>query len=222
MNGNFGTAHRSMERCAYTEVAECHFIRLCSPVVERVQFARRTVSSSSRHGLGVLLALISPPARAQGQTYQTWPEIDTYIHLSQNFRLYFIATQTRESGQGTNAEIGPNIDFFFIPLFRRRRSVISQPDESKSRFFLFRGGYHYLPSTEGPTEQRGVAEMTARYPLRYELLFSDRSRVDLRFISGEFSWRYREIEPYYEHQNDTSQSPNRQLNALGISLNLYF
>jgi hypothetical protein len=31
-----------------------------------------------------------------------------------------------------------------------------------------------------------------------------------------------EIEPYYEHQNDTSKPPNHQINALGISLNLYF
>ncbi len=31
-----------------------------------------------------------------------------------------------------------------------------------------------------------------------------------------------EIEPYYEHQNDTSKSPNRQINALGVKLRLYF
>jgi hypothetical protein len=31
-----------------------------------------------------------------------------------------------------------------------------------------------------------------------------------------------ELEAYYEHQNDTSKSPNRQVNALGLTLNLYF
>jgi hypothetical protein len=31
-----------------------------------------------------------------------------------------------------------------------------------------------------------------------------------------------EIEMYYEHQNRTETSPNRQLNAIGIQLNLYF
>jgi hypothetical protein len=30
-----------------------------------------------------------------------------------------------------------------------------------------------------------------------------------------------EIEPYYEHQNDTGKSPNRQVNAAGLSLSLY-
>ena len=221
-------------------------------------------------GLGVLVALFSPPAQAQ--TYHTWPEIDTYINLNQNFRLYFIATQTKEHGQGTDAEIGPNLDFFFKPLFKANKGIIFQLDRSKSRPLLLRVGYRYLPSTNGPTEHRVALEVTGRYALKSGFLFSDRSRADLRFTNGEFSWRYRnrptvertvsirsyhftpyvrgevyfdsnyrkwsrtsetlgaafpirkhtEIEPYYEHQNDTSKSPNHQINALGLSLNLYF
>jgi hypothetical protein len=34
--------------------------------------------------------------------------------------------------------------------------------------------------------------------------------------------QHTEIEIYYEHQNDTGKSPNRQVNALGVALNLYF
>ena len=223
-------------------------------------------------GLAVLVALLPPLAQAQTQIYQTWPEIDTYINLNQNFRLYFIATRTIENSHGTNAEIGPNLDFFFKPLFKTNKGIIFQLDKSKSTPFLLRVGYRYLPSTNGPVEHRGVLEVTGRYALKSGFLFSDRSRADLRFINGEFSWRYRnrptvertvsirsyhftpyvrgevyfdidyrkwsrtseglgaafpirkhtEIEPYYEHQNDTSKSPNHQINALGISFNLYF
>ena len=36
-----------------------------------------------------------------------------------------------------------------------------------------------------------------------------------------FRKRY-EVEPYYEHQNETGTSPNRQVNALGLVLSLYF
>jgi Protein of unknown function (DUF2490) len=221
-------------------------------------------------GLGVFLALFTP--LAQAQTYQTWPEIDTYINLNPHLRLYFIATQTKENRQGTDAEVGPNLDFFLNPLFKKNKGVIFQLDKSKSRPLLLRVGYRYLPSTNGPTEHRGVLEATGRYPLKSGFLFSDRNRADLRFINGEFSWRYRnrptvertvsilsyhftpyargevyfdskyrkwsrvsetfgaafpvrkhtEIEPYYEHQNDTSKPPNRQINAFGLSLNLYF
>jgi len=223
-------------------------------------------------GLGVVLALFSPPAQAETQIYQTWPEIDTYISLNHNFRLYFIATRTIENGQETDAEIGPNLDFFFKPLFKRNKGIIFQLDKSKSTPFLLRAGYRYLPSTNGPPENRGVLEATGRYALKSGFLFSVRNRADLRFVEGEFSWRYRnrptvertvsirsyhftpyvrgevyfdsnygkwsrtsedlgaafpvrkhtEIELYYEHQNDTSKSQNRQTNALGLSLNLYF
>jgi hypothetical protein len=34
--------------------------------------------------------------------------------------------------------------------------------------------------------------------------------------------RHLELEGYYEHQNDTSSSPNRQVNAQGCVVNLYF
>ncbi len=34
--------------------------------------------------------------------------------------------------------------------------------------------------------------------------------------------RHVEINPYYEHQNNTSKAPNQQLNQFGLVLNLYF
>jgi len=221
-------------------------------------------------GMISLLVLISPPAEAQ--SYQTWPEISTYVKLNSDVRLYFIATTTRENSKGMSAEIGPNIDFYLKPLLKLEKITISQLDKSKSRPLLLRLGYRYLPSTDGPAEHRGVLEATGRLPLMTGFLVSDRNRADLRFIDGEFSWRYRnrltvertvsilsyhfspyvrgevyfdsnyekwsrtsgtlggafpisqhtEIEIYYEHQNDTGKSPNRQVNALGIALNLYF
>jgi len=90
--------------------------------------------------VGVLVALFLPSAQAQTQTYQTWPEIDTYIKLNHNFRLYFLATRTIENNRGTNAEIGPNLDFFFKPLFKKNKGVIFQLDQSKSTPFLLRSG----------------------------------------------------------------------------------
>jgi hypothetical protein len=56
---------------------------------------------------------------------------------------------------------------------------------------MLRLGYRYLPSTDGPPENRIIAEATPRYPLRGGLLLTDRNRVDLRFIESSFSWRYR-------------------------------
>jgi len=129
-----------------------------------------------------------------------------------------------------------------------------------------------MPSTDGPTEHRGLLEATGRYPLVGVVLLSDRNRLDLRSIDGEIARRYRnritaertvsigsyhsvpylrveayydndfhkwsrtaesagwilpfrrhyEIEPYYEHQNETGPARNRQVNALGLVLIMYF
>lgn len=217
-------------------------------------------------------AISASSLSAGAQTFQFWPEVDTYVKVNDKVRFYFVASQTRENKTGTDAEIGPNIDFFLNPLFRLKKITVFQLDQSKSRPLMFRIGYRYLPSTTAPTEHRIVMEATPRFPLIGGTLITDRNRSDLRFIDGKFSWRYRnrlsaertftvrrlhftpygraeayydsnynkfsrvafdagtifpvgehvELEGYYEHQNDTSKSPNRQVNALGAVLSLYF
>jgi len=56
---------------------------------------------------------------------------------------------------------------------------------------MFRAGYRYMPSTNGPTEHRRLLEATARYPLVRGVLLSERNRLDLSSIDGELAWRYR-------------------------------
>ena len=222
--------------------------------------------------LGVLLAILASQVAAQEQSAQAWPEVDAHVTLNSDVRVSFFAAATRENRQGSSAELGPNIDFYFKPLVKLTRITVFELDQSKSRLVMLRAGYRYMPSTNGATEHRGLLEATARYPLARGVLLSDRNRVDFRFIDGEFAWRYRnrisaeralsihsfhfipylraeayydgevgkwsrtaetvgcifpfrrryELEPYYEHQNDTSTAPNRQVNALGLVLSMYF
>jgi hypothetical protein len=209
---------------------------------------------------------------AQNQSVQAWPEVDAYFQLNSNVRVSIFDAATRENGQGTSAEIGPNIDFFFKPLVKLKRIAIFELDQSKNSLAMLRLGYRYMPTTDGPTEHRGIVEATARYPLVRGVLLSDQNRLDLRYIDGELAWRYRnritaerslairfyhftpyiraeayydgnfqkwsrtaesvgcifpfrkryEVEPYYEHQNDTATAPNRQVNALGFVFSMYF
>lgn len=223
-------------------------------------------------GVGVLFAVVTLTAAGQNQSLQGWPEIDAYVKLNSDLRVSFFAATTREDGQGTSAEVGPNIDFFLKPLAKLKKITVFHLDQSKQRPLMLRLGYRYMPSTDGTTEHRGIIEATARYPLISGVLLSDRNRVDLRDLDREFSWRYRnrlsaertvaiagyhftpyirmegyydsrfqkwsrtaetfgltfpvrkrcEIEPYYEHQNDTSSSSNRQVNAFGLAVSMYF
>jgi Protein of unknown function (DUF2490) len=238
---------------------------------------RPTAKVSRRHlrlallKLAALLVFVSIPARSE-QTVQFWPEVDTYLKLDPKLRLSFIATTTQESGSTVGSEVGANLDIFLKPLFKLKRFTVFQLDESKSRLLTFRAGYHYLPSSNGSDENRVLLEATPRFPLKAGILVSDRNRFDLRWISGAFSWRYRnrltaertfairsyhlspylqaeayhdsisekwsrttaafgcifpirrraEIEPYYQHMNDTAKSPNRQTHSVGLRLRLYF
>ena len=218
----------------------------------------------------ILLTLFS--ASALGQTKQLWPEVDVFVKINPRVRLYFSAAGTKENGESTDADFGASIDVHVKPLVSLKNKRSDNRDESKSKLMLLRAGFHYIPSREGPTENRIVLEAIPRVPLKAGLVASARNRVDLRFIDSDFSWRFRhrlgiernfaigsyeitpyaraefyydstygkwsrtaltggcifpirkhsEMEAYYEHQNKTEKSPNLQLSAIGIQLNLYF
>ena len=88
-----------------------------------------------------------------------------------------------------------NVDLHLKPFRERPTTLLYRLDESKNRLLLVRAGYRYLPSyTGGANENRGVLEVTPRYPLiglLGHVLVSDRNRVDFRLIEGAYSWRYR-------------------------------
>ena len=130
------------------------------------------------------------PARSQ-QIAQFWPEIDTYVKLNPTFRLMFDASTTQEAGNTIGGQFGANFDMFTKPLLKLKRFTVFQLDESKSRPLTIRIGYNRLPTPGKPPENRVVLDATPRYPLKAGILVADRNRVDLRWINGDFSWRYR-------------------------------
>jgi len=142
----------------------------------------------------VALWIISAGVVAQAQTTPVWPEVDAYVTLNNTVRLFLLATTVQENKDTTEGEFGVNVDFRTKP-FRRRPALMFRLDESKNSVLTLRGGYRYLPSyTGGSTENRAVLEATARYPLMAffgDVLVSDRNRVDVRVIAGDYSWRYR-------------------------------
>lgn len=140
----------------------------------------------------MLCALLSSvPTQAQDQT-QFWPEVDTYVNLSSRTRLFFMAALSNDKDTNQlEGEFGPNFDFYLRPFLRPH---LRDLDPAKSKLLTFRIGYRYLPTFHGTgsTENRPIAELTARFQLPWQILMSDRNRVDFRFVSGSpFSWRYR-------------------------------
>jgi len=138
------------------------------------------------------LIVVSSGISAHAQSTQVWPEISAFTRLNDRMRFYFLATTVKESRESTEGEFGPNFDFYVRPLRNPTRFGGLRQDESKNRFLLLRVGYRYLHSFSGsPDEHRAVLEATPRFPLSGGVLVSARSRMDLRFVDGEYSWRFR-------------------------------
>jgi hypothetical protein len=122
-------------------------------------------------------AAFSSSARAQGAetSSQFWPEVDVYVSLNEEFRLFFLATTTKaeETRENTEGWVGAHLDYHV----RKKVSL--------------RTGYRYgfsLGGSDPFKEHRIILEQMVRQPLPLEILLCDRNRGDL---NGEFSARYR-------------------------------
>ncbi|MCM3903572.1 MAG: DUF2490 domain-containing protein [Pyrinomonadaceae bacterium] len=131
--------------------------------------------------LVALAAAFSSSVHAQQDSdtvKQIWPEVDIYIPLNEKFRLFFLATTTKneETRDNTEGQVGAHVDY------------------QLNKKVSLRAGYRYAFSLGGSDpykEHRIIFEQTLRQPLPLQVLFSDRNREDLRWVNGEFSARYR-------------------------------
>jgi hypothetical protein len=68
-------------------------------------------------------------------------------------------------------------------------------NDEKLRPLMFRVGYRYNSTIEDNgdpfREHRGILEAHLRWLFKGGVLVSDRSRFDLRWVNGVYSWRYR-------------------------------
>ena len=119
------------------------------------------------------------------------PEIDVYYKLKSDVRIWFQVKETRESGDPTTAEIGPSLDFYLKPWLKLKDITTFDLDDSKARPFILSIGYRYLPFPNAPPENRLEPFFTFNFPMKGGLLLSDRNRADLDWLSGTFSWQYR-------------------------------
>ena len=141
--------------------------------------------------LAPFLALVSSAA-AQELTTQFWPEIDTFVRLNENMRIYVPLSRTKEGAGDSDQDgtTGVYFDYYTSPI---AKLAFAEPaDSSRTRRLLLRAGYGYTAAGDGqPTTSTLTAEVTGRLFLPWDLLASDRNRFDLNFTGGEFIPRYR-------------------------------
>ena len=138
----------------------------------------------------------SAPATAQEVTTQFWPEIDTFIRLGENSRLYIPLSRTREGLEDSNQDgtTGIYFDYYLLPF--SKLPLIGPANAPRTRKLQLRAGYGFTAGGDGvPSTHTVQAELTWRRPLVWQFLLSDRNRFDLSFTGGEFDPRYRNRPP---------------------------
>jgi hypothetical protein len=160
----------------------------------RVRSTRAT-AIVAHAAIAVALALCVVPARAVERTVsEFWPELDVFVKLGDRTRLFLLGTFTRaaETGTSTEGTLGAHLDWFPAGLPTR---LLEIAPGMEGRWSLWtRIGYQHVNAWNSatPSEDRGVLEATLRSePLWQSIRLANRSRLDLRAVGGETSWRYR-------------------------------
>jgi Protein of unknown function (DUF2490) len=138
--------------------------------------------------LHCLTAPLCSGLRAQQTQTSEFPELDTYVGITDRYRLMFLAARSTDGSTFDSAQFGANLDINFRPLVRKR---LRTNDSAKDNFLTFRIGYQYLNNAGKPDENRVQLALTSRFHLPWSLQLSERNRFDLRVIGDQFSWRYR-------------------------------
>jgi len=144
---------------------------------------------------GVLLFIAAATVLAGDETQADLaPEVDVFVKVTETTRFFFQTTLTQNTTENsTNGSVGVHYDMTLKPILRRK---YREADWERDRYFWIRIGYQYsgnlLTDKGSSIESRGVLEATGRAPMPFKFWVYNRIHVDLRFIEGDYSQRYRE------------------------------
>ena len=88
--------------------------------MEATDVSRTTSRKHARQLLLVVALLMASRGTARAQTMQVWPEVSTFVKMTDSTRLYLLATTVREDSEATSGEFGPNLDIYFRPIGTRK------------------------------------------------------------------------------------------------------
>jgi Protein of unknown function (DUF2490) len=162
------------------------------PTVRSVSCQAARACDRRMVGALVLLLAVASPAAAQDLSTQFWPEVDTFVRLNENMRIYVPISRTKEGADDSDQDgtAGIYLDYYVLPI---ERLLLSGPaNAARAHRMMIRVGYGYTAAGGGqPATNTLDVEWTGRLSLPWEILASDRNRFDLNFTAGEFDPRYR-------------------------------
>jgi hypothetical protein len=126
---------------------------------------------------------------------ELWPELSAFITMTPATRIYLDSSYARDTEADTRTlDLSAYVDISIEPIVREQ---LRTADWQRSRFLWARLGYTHVVKADGGTdspyvaENRGILSLYARAELPSEVWLEARARVDLRWISGDYSNRYR-------------------------------
>ena len=142
-----------------------------------------------------LCLALGGPASAD-DPWEFWPEGQFYFGLSPRTRLFLNAAYAQGKESPNQAlDAAAYVDISFVPIGPRRRRAYMDEDWQRGRYFWARVGYDHVfkaeDGTPSPGEDRGILSLWGKIPLPGDVWLENRARADLRWISGEYSTRYR-------------------------------
>jgi Protein of unknown function (DUF2490) len=178
----------------------------------------------------VVWAVAAGAALADPPTKEFWPEIDTWLRVSNAWRLsVFVPIAENLDTHYREGNLILQADYAWSESSRNRR-LIDEGRAQAMKLWLVRGGYLGGKSLDDHgaeyTEYTAFGELHLRLPLPHGVMWSHRLRSELRRLGSgdaEFStrWRYRlmvekeliagrasfvpyvSVEPYYDSRYET-------------------
>jgi len=144
----------------------------------------------------LLSVLIVASTRAFAQEPNTAFEIDPGVtvglELTRKIRVDF--SSGREKSDELDAakwKLGAGVSLRMKPLFEH---FVDSADSDKHHVLVVGAGYEYSIANEAgerSIEHKLMLDGTGRYAIKDKLLISDRSRLEFRWIDGDYHFRYR-------------------------------
>jgi hypothetical protein len=145
-------------------------------------------------GSAVCAALLLSGAAQASDDWEFWPELAAFVPLGQDTRLYLDASygKGKESLYWT-LDAAAYLDISLKPIVRKS---LASTDWRRSKYLWARVGYDRVFKTLGgnreeTSENRGILAVYGRLELPKDVWLEGRARVDLRWIGGDYSTRYR-------------------------------
>jgi hypothetical protein len=130
--------------------------------------------------------------------WEFWPEGQLYVGLNPRTRVFLDAAYAKgKESDDLSLDAAAYLDMSFLPIGPKRRRAYMDEDWQRGRYFWVRVGYDRVfkvteaEGTPSVAEDRGILSLWGKVPLPGGVWLENRARVDLRWIGGEYSTRYR-------------------------------